>query len=450
MNGECLCNWKKIELGKLVEIKYGKDISTKELKSIGYPVFGANGVIGFYSQYLYEEEQVLISCRGAYSGKINLSPPKCFVTHNSLVLGHLREEILIKRFLFYALQAIDKTKMITGSAQPQVTINNAKTLEVPIPPLHEQRRIVAKLEKLLEKVEASRTRLEKIPAILKRFRQSVLAAACSGRLTADWRQENSGVPYAEGLYEGEPPGAYALPESWNWISSSKLFTYVTSGSRGWAKYYTEEGAVFLRVGNLDHDSIKLDLRSVQYVSPPRNAEGRRTKVERGDILISITADVGMVALVEDEIEEAYINQHIALARPANNIDRRYLAYYLTCEIGGQEQFRNLQRGMTKSGLGLDDIRSIWVPGPPLPEQYEIVRRVEELFALADRIENRYQKAKAHVVKLTQSLLAKAFRGELVPQDPNDEPASELLKRIKAQEINHEHPKAKTRRKKIKT
>ena len=85
--------------------------------------------------------------------------------------------------------------------------------------------------------------------------------------------------------------------------------------------------------------------------------------------------------------------------------------------------------MTKAGLGLDDIRSVWIPFPPLEEQYEIVRRVEDLFKIADQIEERYQKARAYVDKLTQSILAKAFRGELVPQDPNDEPASELIRKM---------------------
>jgi type I restriction enzyme S subunit len=97
----------------------------------------------------------------------------------------------------------------------------------------------------------------------------------------------------------------------------------------------------------------------------------------------------------------------------------------------------MQRGATKVGLGLDDIRNVLVPMPPLQEQHEIVRRVEALFKIADDIEKRYQKAKAHVDKLTQSILAKAFRGELVPQDPNDEPASELLKRIQAERKNQE-------------
>src|SRR5205814_6266629 len=113
---------------------------------------------------------------------------------------------------------------------------------------------------------------------------------------------------------------------------------------------------------------------------------------------------------------------------------RYLAYFLSARNGGQHQFLNLQRGATKVGLGLDDIKSIYIARPPLAEQQEIVRRVEALFALADRIDARYAKAKAHVEKLTQSILAKAFRGELVPQDPNDEPAEKLLERIRAARI----------------
>jgi type I restriction enzyme S subunit len=160
-----------------------------------------------------------------------------------------------------------------------------------------------------------------------------------------------------------------------------------------------------------------------------NTEGRRTKVIEGDILISITADVGMVALVEAGLEEAYINQHVALGRPVGNMDRRYLAYFLAAKNGGQAQFLNLQRGATKVGLGLDDIRRIWIARPPLPEQQEIVRRVKALFKIADQIEERHKKAKAHIDKLTQSILAKAFRGELVPQNTKHNQASELLKCI---------------------
>lgn len=358
-----------------------------------------------------------------------------------------------------------RDEFATGSTQEALTDANARKLTIPLPPLNEQKRIVEKLEKLLGKVEAVQARLDKIPAILKRFRQAILAAACSGKLTADWRKENS-KKTAEQLKQDiifefyqktkkkideteyfQKPDSFDIPSSWQWIISANLFHFVTSGSRGWARYYSDSGALFIRVGNLDHDSIQLDLSSKKFVNPPSNAEGTRTRVFQNDILVSITADVGMIALVNSDIGEAYINQHISLARPVEIIDKKFLAYYLTSEDGGQKQFRELQRGATKAGLGLNDIKSIWVALPPIEEQKEIVRRVEDLFKFADQIEARYKKARSYTDKLTQSILAKAFRGELVPQDETDEPADILLERIKADKVNNTNSvKVKRKRK----
>lgn len=314
--------------------------------------------------------------------------------------------------------------------QANVSGGKLRALEVPIPPINEQRRIVAKVDALLTKVDASNKRLERIPTILKRFRQAVLAAASDGRLTEDWRRlQPNQVP--ENVDTKIIDGPSQLPSSWNWVSSSQLFEFVTSGSRGWAQYYSDSGPLFIRVGNLNHDSIKLDLTSIQCVRPPDGSEGIRTRVRKGDILISITADVGMVALVQENLDEAYINQHVALARPNGKINSTFLAWFLASSSGGQRQFGELQRGATKVGLGLDDIRAIWVAEPPLDEQGELVRRISNLFALADLIEDRYAKAKAQVDRLTQSILSKAFQGELVPQNPSDEPARALLERLKS-------------------
>lgn len=337
------------------------------------------------------------------------------------------------RLLFYFVKSDyflkQRDELATGSTQIALTDSKAANLELIVPPLPEQRRIVAKLEKLLHRVDACKERLDKIPAILKRFRQSVLSAACSGRLTADWR-ENAKIKSSEDFYDDR------FPEGWSNIISGELFEYVTSGSRGWAKYYSDKGAIFIRIGNLDHGTIALDFSSVQRVKPPLGTEGTRTRVRPNDILISITADVGMIGLVPEDIKEAYINQHVALARPKKGVNVKYLAWFLTSEEGGLKQFRELQRGMTKVGLGLDDIKQVNIAFPPLPEQQEIVRRVEALFKKADEIEARYKKTKAFVDKITQSILAKAFRGELVPQDPDDEPASALLERIKAERAKY--------------
>lgn len=303
-----------------------------------------------------------------------------------------------------------------GTTISGVTKKQLKELQIPLPPLPEQHRIVAKIEELFSDLDDGIASLKKVKEQLKTYRQSVLKWAFEGKLTN------------KNVIDGE------LPRKWKSECTKDLFEYVTSGSRGWARYYSDEGAIFLRMGNLDHDTIKLDLNDIQYVKLPNRAEGTRSLVQGGDILISITADVGMIALVPDGFSEAYINQHVALARPKRvKIDPSYLAWFLASKENGQKQLRNLQRGATKVGLGLDDIRSVVVPIPPLPEQSAIVSEIESRLSLADNLEKTIDSALTQSSALRQSILKRAFEGKLVPQDPNDEPAGKLLERIRAEQ-----------------
>src|SRR6185437_1532965 len=150
--------------------------------------------------------------------------------------------------------------------------------------------------------------------------------------------------------------------------------FVTSGSRGWARYYSDEGASFIRIGNLRRGSVTPDLADIQHVMPPEGAEGLRTRVVPNDILISITADLGRIALITDLPGPTYINQHVALARPVPGVNARFLAWYLTSDEV-QQQWARRQRGATKLGLGLDDVRLINVALPPVTEQGRIVAAI---------------------------------------------------------------------------
>ena len=223
-------------------------------------------------------------------------------------------------------------------------------------------------------------------------------------------------------------------QSWSVQKSAALLELVTSGSRGWAQYYADDGPAFVRIGNLDHDTIALDLQDVQHVRPPKNAEGARTKLQPGDILISITAELGMVGLVPKGFGEAYINQHIALARPKPGVDARYLAWFFASE--GKRQLLDMRRGMTKAGLGLDDIRNVDVLVPPLNEQRRIVAKLEALQSRSRRAREALDAVPPLLEKLRQSILAAAFRGDLTKdwraQNPNPEPASALLARIRTE------------------
>ena len=157
------------------------------------------------------------------------------------------------------------------------------------------------------------------------------------------------------------------------------------------------------------------------------------------------ANTGDVCRVPDKIQAHYVCQSVALMRPIIAETSSFIELFLNSSAHGQEQYRRWIYGEGRPHLSFDHLRATAIALPPLAEQQEIVRRVESLFKVADQIEERYQKAKAHVDKLTQSILAKAFRGELVPQDPNDEPASVLLERIRKEREQTPNMKSKARR-----
>jgi type I restriction enzyme S subunit len=192
-----------------------------------------------------------------------------------------------------------------------------------------------------------------------------------------------------------------------------------------------EGQPFIRIGNLQRGRITLDLTDVKHVRPPAGAEGERTRVKSGDLLVSITADIGMVGLVPDEgSPDMYVNQHIALARPTEGVDGRYVAWFLTSPEG-QAQLQAMRRGATKAGLGLDDIRSLSVPVPANREQAEVVDEVERNTSVIDALQVETASALTVADTLRKAILSKAFVGRLVPKDPTDEASPVLPDRIGA-------------------
>ncbi|EEW0701450.1 restriction endonuclease subunit S [Escherichia coli] len=374
------------------------------------------------------------------------------------------EPYIDNRYLFYWLKSEIFLNFVNsvsyGVNMPRLGTKDGLVAPFILAPLSEQKVIADKLGAHLAKVETIKSRLETIPEILKNFRQSILSAAVCGTLTGEWREENHFIPsipnkgkekFKTDLFEAATQSLPELPKEWIVVPAANILEYVTSGSRGWAKYYADEGALFLRMSNVRYDTTKLDLNNLQYVNLPENTEGKRSLVRKNDLVISITADVGRVARIDVELEEAYINQHLALVRPSKFINAEYLATCIAAVNIGVKQIQSLKRGATKAGLSLDDIRSLAIPFPSIEEQTEIVCRVEKMFAFADRIEQRVKSALERVNKFSQTILAKAFRGELTAEwraanldlISGDNSAKALLKKIKAEhEAIKRQPKPK--------
>jgi type I restriction enzyme, S subunit len=360
-----------------------------------------------------------------------------------------------------------------GVQLPRVSFSALAELDFPLPPLAEQKRIVAKVEALLARVNAARERLARVPAILKRFRQSILAAACSGHLTTTWRDDHPDVVAAPRLLErlrvmrqrtlrngrdrervwlGAAAGRPAsrpnpdfeaeIPESWTVASIDELATHITSGSRDWKRYYRANApGTFIMAQNVR--PLLFDRSYRLAVDPPLNDRDRiRSQAKKGDILVTIVgANTGDVCRIAEPVDQHYVCQSVALIRPVLLETSSFIELYLNSPHHGRRQYEDWMYGEGRPHLSFDHLRATAIALPPIEEQAEIVRRVQDLFGLADAIEGRMMAGVARTEKLTWAILAKAFRGELVPTEADlaraegrpYEPASALLERSRTAE-----------------
>ena len=284
-------------------------------------------------------------------------------------------DLVLPKFIFYRMQIIE----FDHSTHKRYWIQQYSKIKVKIPSLPEQEKIVAKIEELFSELDNGVETLKKTKQQLAVYRQAVLKEA--------FERCKKHSPIRE------------------------MSTLVTSGSRGWAKYYAPQGAKFIRIGNLTRDSIDIDFSDTQYVDLPDKAEGLRSKLQPNDVLVSITADLGSIGLVPNNIGEAYINQHIAVVRFKNSAQGKFMAWYLRSDWGQKDLLKN-KRGAGKLGLGLDDIRDSRVPVVSDEEAEAVLDIIESRLSVCDSIEQTVDTALQQAEAVRQSILKKAFEGEL--------------------------------------
>lgn len=281
------------------------------------------------------------------------------------------KELVLPKYIYYRMQIIN----FDHSTHKRYWIQQYSKIRVSIPPLSEQERIVARIEELFSQLDSGVETLRKTKQQLAVYRQAVLKEA-----------------FAD-LTDKKP--------------IREMSSFVTSGSRGWAQYYADAGVRFIRITDLTRDGIELKNDSIQYVALPDKAEGKRSRLISGDVLVSITADLGSIALIPDSIEEAYINQHIAMVRFNNPAQGAFMAWYLRSEWGQKDLLKN-KRGGGKLGLGLDDIRDTPVPVVSDEEAQKIVAFIDGRLSVCDSIEQTVDTALQQADAMRQSILKKAF------------------------------------------
>ena len=377
----------------------------------------------------FQRGDVLYGKLRPYLNKVILADQPGYCTTEIIPLRS--NGILENRYLFYWLKHPTFLDYVTavshGLNMPRLGTEAGKAAPFLLAPLAEQKRIADKLDAVLGRVDGCRARINRLPALLKRFRQSVLAAATSGRLTAEWRMTNGVNDEWTSEFKNctAPEDSEEVPESWKWASVSALATKVTDGVHK-KPNYVDQGVPFLTVKSLTAGKgISFEVNN--FISEKDHEEFiKRTSPEKGDLLVTKDGTLGVIRLIDtDRVFSIFVS--LALIKPKDRKMSRYLLYALQSPV--------VQKQMVGVGSGLQhihlcDLRADLIPLPTLPEQQEIVRRVEALFAIADRIEARLATAQKTVERLAPATLAKAFRGDLVPQDPNDEPATLLLERLR--------------------
>jgi len=386
------------------------------------------------------------------------------------------KEYIPAGFIKYLLGAhffIEVISKNSRSCQTGFNKNDLEDVAFPLPPLNEQKRIVAKLDAIIPRIDSLKARLDKVPTLIKRFRQSVLTAAVTGKLTEKWRAAHPDVESAKVLLErirkyriknaanGRELNAikkhyiegdlrvqvknnvYDLPATWHFCEISTIGN-VYNGSTPSRKInkYWRGNIHWVSSGEVSNTRIS-DTRERITKSGFENSSVKLFPI--GTVLIAMIGEGktrGQAAILDIE---STCNQNVAAVVINHGLVLpEYLYNWFFMQY---ERNRSFGSGSGPKALNCQRVRELDFVLPPLEEQKEIVRQVDKLFALADKLETHYQNAKARIDKLSQSVLAKAFRGELVPQNPNDEPAEKLLERIMEEKARLSRSTQRPRRKK---
>lgn len=358
-----------------------------------------------------KKSDILIARYGASIGKILTGMEGAYnVAMAKVIIPDNVDNIYIKWLLKSNIFQLPITT-IQRTAQNGFNKQDLSNLTIPLPPLAEQKRMADKLDVLFGRLETIRKATDRIPELIKTFRQQILTYAITGKLTEEWRQGKK-------------------LDEWKSELASQCCQKVQNGGTPQGGLFENSGVPFLKVYNIVQNKIDFESEP-QYVSNEiQNSQIKKSIAYPGDVVMNIVGPpLNKIAIIPDTYPEWNLNQAITLFRTKDYLDNKYL-YYFFCEGSPVNSLINQTRGVVgQVNISLSQCRNFMVSIPPIEEQKEIVNRVQSLFDKVDIIEQRYQTLKAKLDNLPQALLYKAFKGELVEQLPSDGNAADLLNEI---------------------
>lgn len=398
--------WEWVPLGKYVENHDGRRIpiskKERESRSGSFPYYGASGVIDTIDGFTHDGEFLLIGEDGA--NLLTRSKPLAFLTRGKVWVNNHAHVLRCKpgylnAYLAYFINSIDLSQYVTGTAQPKLSQSMMNKILIPVAPPGQQVEIVAELEKQFSRLDEAVANLQRVKANLKRYKASVLKDAVEGRLVPleselahrEGRSFETGEQLLQRILETrrkewkgrgkykEPVGVNtaglsSLPSGWTWATVEQLTYLVTSGSRGWGDFYSDNGVLFIRAQDIKTDA--LNIKGLARVDVPVDAEGSRSSVGVNDILVTITgANVTKSALVPMLSEPAFVSQHVALLKLTSDDTAAFVFNWLISPANGRKTLEKWAYGAGKPGLSLEQVRALPVALPPHAEQNRICEEV---------------------------------------------------------------------------
>lgn len=283
------------------------------------------------------------------------------------IVGHLaalvaKDSNVDIQYAYYYLCKLNLAPYSTKTTSlDSISFTELKKIPLVFPPIPEQQKIAAILSSVDDAIEKTKSVIEQTKVVKKGLMQELLTRGIPGR-HKKFKKTRIGK----------------IPEEWEVVRFKNIAHLITSGSRGWAQYYSDIGPLFLRIGNLTRDHINLRLDNLIHVNMPKNAEGTRALATEGDILISITADLGVIGIIPQGFGEAYVNQHIALVKVNfTHFNPRWIAHFLSSKVG-QRELQKMNDSGSKAGLNLNAIANLKIAMPGKNEQKHIAALIDHI------------------------------------------------------------------------
>lgn len=405
-------NWVWTKLGNIIKVSSGKSLTSAKMISEGtIPVYGGNGVTGYHNDFNVEAPIIVIGRVGFYCGSVHFIKENAWVTDNALIVFFSKDKIDIN-FLYWLLSTINLRKNDSSTAQPVISGSKIYKLEFPLPPLPEQQRIVEVIESLFVKLDAAKELVQNALDSFKNRKAAILHKAFGGELTAKWREEN-GVSFNE----------------WEEKELDELCTSFQYGTS--KKSETSGDVAVLRMGNMQGGEFIWD--KLVYTSDEEDI--KKYLLKSGDVLFNRTNSpelVGKTSIYRGELPAIFAGYLIRINYKACLIGE-YLNYVLNSPKARCYCNEVKSDGVNQSNINAKKLAQFKIPFCSLKEQQEIVRILDNLLGNEQRA-----KELCDVIEkidlMKKAILAKAFRGELGTNNPDEESAVELLKEVLKEKI----------------